>query len=83
MPIDFASEVRLVIPDFPAKLSAASLEQPIKVESVKSSEFSWMGFTSNFQQPLPKFLPIDSSELTWLSPGILTDVMWDSTSRIT
>lgn len=38
--------------------------------------------TVDFLRPFPDFIKISSSELHWLSPGIISDVEWDNTADI-
>ena len=83
MPISYAAEVRAIIPDFPYRMGAASLEQPMNPDQFRGEDVSWKGFGASFLRPIPYFLPINESELTWLAPGTITDLVWDNSSRIT
>jgi len=54
-------------------------DQPVNKESIKENELSCEAYCSSFLLPVPKFIEISPSELQWLSPGIIYDVVWDCT----
>lgn len=82
MPASLAAEIRAVVPDFPNGLGAAQVDQPANIENISVEEFAWKGFGTNFLIPLPQYMPIEESELQWLSPGIFAEPIWDNSTKI-
>jgi hypothetical protein len=74
------NEVRNMLPDFNMKERRQyPPDTAFNKESIKDNELTNEAYSANFLLPLPKFIDISASELSWVSPGIICDVGWDTT----
>lgn len=73
------NEIKNVVPDF--NLSESNRYAPpnvtIPTQKIDISEVSIQGFQPDFIRPTPTPLPISEDEPIWLSPNIVSDVLWD------
>lgn len=73
------NEIKNVVPDF--NLNESNRYTPpnvtIPTQKVDIAEVSIQGFQPDFIRPTPTPLPISEDEPMWLSPNIVSDVLWD------